>query len=92
MNLIQKMGRVLQKKSQHRLTSREWARLNIIIDRYSAKIIAKCINAFPYKKIDAPIGYIEKMAQSYLIKNVKPGEKSDILADILKEKDDSYNR
>ena len=89
MNLISKLARSIQKKSQHKLTPQEWARLNVVVERYGALIIARCVNSMHYKRISKPIGYIEKMAQGYLISNVKPGEKSTILADILKEKDES---
>lgn len=85
MSLIPKLARSIQKKSQHRLTPQEWARLNVIVERYGAIIIARCINKMGYKKISKPIGYIEKMAQKYLIEHVKPGERSDILTDMLKE-------
>ena len=91
MSLIQKMGKAIQNRSQKRLSSSEWKRLNVIVDRYGATVIAKQINKLPYKRLDAPIGYIEKMAQAYLIKEVKPGTNSSILTDILKEKNEFGN-
>lgn len=85
MSLILKLARVLQKKSQHKLTHQEWARLNVIVDRYGAVVVSKCLNKLQYQKINHPVGYLEKMAQQYIMHNVEPGERSDILADILKE-------
>jgi len=82
---MQKMGRVIQLKITRKLTPSEWARLNVVVKRYGAERVATQINNLPCRPLSGPIGFIEKMCQSDLMKNVK---ESPIIDDFLKELDD----
>jgi hypothetical protein len=79
------MGGVIQLKTTHKLTSSEWARLNVIVKRYGAERVATQINKLDCMPLSGPIGYLEKMCQADLMENVKD---SNFVNDLLKELDD----
>lgn len=86
-NLSVKIARVIANKTGYKFTKQDYARLGVIIKRYGALTISKQVNALPIGPIKNPIGYIEKMAQNYVMNNRKPQDSS-IILDILKDKNE----
>jgi hypothetical protein len=84
MNLLLKVSRVLTKKTKHKFTKEDRARLGVIFNRYGALAVVRQVNALPVKALDNPVGYIEKMVQIYLMENVDP-KNSEIIKDFLKD-------